>query len=65
MNFLQKQNYNRAALLARQDYAVINATYANEVRRRQTVMWPEWILDSASGRSAVGRGSISDINPDP
>lgn len=42
MNFLQKQNFNRAALLANKDWALINMDYRAEVRRRQTVMWPEW-----------------------
>lgn len=42
MNYLQKQNFNRAALLLNQNYAIINALYRAEVQRRQTVMWPEW-----------------------
>jgi len=42
MNFLQKQTFNRAAIMANNDWAGINTNYRAEIQRRQSIDWTQW-----------------------
>lgn len=44
MNFLLKQRYMRAYILANQEWSMILAAYRSEVANRQSIGWPDWVM---------------------